>query len=113
MTALRSSVVSPTAWPKNAVAGDRRPDWRPLHARDHVAHLEPQARIQTERPGVVGGLEQPHPGEAALGSTIEDILHEQATDADLLDRGVDRDGTDAGDGRPFVEEVAADDGPVA
>ena len=28
---------------------------------------------------------------------IEDIAHEQAADARVLDRGVDRDGTDAGD----------------
>ena len=39
----------------------------------------------------------PNSKAAWRGGAIEDVLHEQAADATLLDCGVDRDGTDAGD----------------
>ena len=96
-------------WPDGPDSRDLGTDRRPLHAGEHVADLEPQSGIETQRPVVVRSLQQPDAGEATLVGTLHDTLHEQTPEAAVLNRRIDGDRADACDRRALVEEVATED----
>jgi hypothetical protein len=57
---------------------------------------------------VVRGLDEAHPGGAALALAAEDRFHQRPPDAVVLGRRVDRHRADAGDGRALVDERASE-----
>jgi hypothetical protein len=58
------------------------------------------------------GLYQPHSGEPALARTVQHRFHQEAADALVLHRRVDRDRSDSGNRGSFIQTVAADDPAV-
>jgi len=94
-------------------AGNRALHGWALHARERLAYVEAELRVEGQRSIVESRLHEAHADGALFFGAIQDRLHEPATDGGVLHRGVDRDRADAGDRVALVEAIAADDLPVA
>ena len=70
-------------------------------------NLEAEHGVQGQRAVVVGGLNKPNSWGGALCGTPHHVQHERSAYSTVLDGGVYRNRADAGNGRAFVEEVAA------
>lgn len=58
------------------------------------------------------GLDQANAGRAISGGAIQNGLHQFSPHAAVLEIGIDSDGSDAGNGGPFIEAIAAGDPTV-
>ena len=61
---------------------------------------------------MIGRLQEPDPGAAALGFARDGRLHQAAADRPVLHGRIDSDRADAGDRAALVDKVAADDPPI-
>lgn len=69
-----------------------------LHAGEQVTNLEAELRVQGQGTVVVCGLHKADPWDGAFGGTPHHIQHEGSAHSTVLDGGVYRDRTDAGNG---------------
>src|SRR5579871_811729 len=103
------------------IGGFRRPHETPgytsldspsLEAGKGLPDIEPETRVERERPIVIGGLHQPDPDGLALVRPIEYSPHQHPSSAVVLYPRVDRYRTDARDHGTLVQAVAPHDAAV-
>jgi hypothetical protein len=99
-------------WPAGCRSRDLPPRRIARHAGEQLADREAELGVERQRPGVVARLQEPDPRCRPLDAAPHDVLHQSTAHATVLDGRVDRDRSDAVDGRPPVQEVAADDSAV-
>src|SRR6516162_2880293 len=103
--------ISQGGWP-DEIAGKLHLQRRAVEFRHGLARLEAELCVEAKRTIVIGGLQEPHPGDAAPGATLEYIEHQPTPDRLILRGGIHCDRAHAGNQAAFVEKVAADDFPV-
>jgi len=73
------------------------------------ADIETKHGVESKRAIVIGRLDQPDSREAAFVGARDHSLHQLAPHACILHVSFDRDGSDPGNRRPFIQTVASDE----
>ena len=95
-----------------AVARSRALDRRPLHRRYRLARIKPKLGVKRKRPVVKGCLQQSSALETAFRGARKHRFHKRASDALILDLGIDRNRPNPRNRRALVKTVAAQNLPA-
>ena len=97
----------------DGAAGDCNPRRRSLKVDQMLAYRKPELRIETERAGMVAGLDQANACRLVVRRALQHVGHQGGADAPVLRARVDRDRSKPDDQPTLVDKVAADNLAVA